>query len=98
MQSGKQPMPLDFDIENTVFTKQIYNAGKQFACEQFMHSLGVIMGKKRIHLDERRQGILFHLSPRELSDFNVVISLDGQKEVYAFLDGERDASPRGRIG
>jgi hypothetical protein len=91
-------MPLELNIENTVFSKQIYDAGVRAACDQFMHSLGALMAKNDIVLDDRHLEVVFSLSPRELSDLNILLHKGDKTVILSFLDGPRNAEPRGGKG
>lgn len=88
-------MTLDINIEKTTFSKQIYDAGKRAACDEFMHSIGYMMGYKQIKLNEDQKQIIFQLSARELSDLNLLLHKDGtEAEVIAFLESPRNSTPR----
>jgi hypothetical protein len=91
-------MPLELNIENTVFSKQIFDAGARSACDQFMHSIGFLMGRKAIVLGEEQRETLFGLSPRELSDLNLLLHRGDRAKVIAFLEEPRETEPRGRGG
>ncbi len=91
-------MPLEVNIENTTFTKQVYDEGVRFALNQFAHSIGYVMGRNGIFLGGRHLKELYLLSPREMSDLNVLLHDGDKAAVVAFLDGPRDATPRGSKG
>jgi hypothetical protein len=88
-------MPIEVNIKDTVFSKQIYDAGNRFACDQFLHSIGVLMARNDIDLEGKHTDILFNLSPRELSDLNVLLHHGDKSNILAFLDGPRVSTARG---
>jgi hypothetical protein len=87
-------MSLEANTENRDLSKQTFDDGVRFALNQFVHSVGYLLGKKGIHLDGQHLKELFHLSPREMSDLNILLHQGEKASVVAFLDSTRDATPR----
>lgn len=63
-----------------------------------MHSIGILMAKKDIDLGDRHRAVLLNLSARDISDLDILLHLGGKAAILTFLDGPRNAEPRGRKG